>query len=250
MTLRTVSFTASRDMDQAAREGVVTSVLTVHVPHADRYLTGACTGGDAFIGRWLYANRPDAEHVVIVPASRSRVDPWWLEAKGPAVTVTEMPPGTTYADRNAALVAEAGAVFAFPSYPENDPRSVRSGTWQTARMARKVGNFSQWHCVRPPYRGLIERYPMELPGMQGPRPVRVPVDLNERDRQGRSIGRLAGASGPVAAGDKVLVVEPADGIIGDAVVTDVSEERGLVRLDVDWHSFRDDPEAADDPSCE
>ncbi|HMG62811.1 MAG TPA: hypothetical protein VK599_07675, partial [Streptosporangiaceae bacterium] len=101
MTLtRAVSFTASRDMDKAARQGVVTSVLTVHVPHADRYVTGACTGGDAFIGRWLYARRPDAEHVVIVPADRSRVDEWWLEAKGPAVTVAEMPPGTTYADRN------------------------------------------------------------------------------------------------------------------------------------------------------
>lgn len=31
MTIRTVSFTASRDMGPAAREGVVTSVLTVRV---------------------------------------------------------------------------------------------------------------------------------------------------------------------------------------------------------------------------
>lgn len=167
MTLpRTVSFTASRDMDEDARQGVVTSVLTVHLPLVERYVTGACAGGDAFIGRWLYARRPDAGHEVIVPADRSRVDPWWLEAKGPPVTVTEMPPGTTYADRNARLVAEAGAVFAFPSYPEHDPRSLRSGTWQSARMARKVGNFSQWHCVKPPFRGLIEAWPGALLGEQ------------------------------------------------------------------------------------
>jgi hypothetical protein len=140
---------------------VVTNVLTVHVPHANRYLTGACTGGDAFIGRWLREHRPDAEHVVIVPADRSRVDEWW---HGLDVTVIEMPSGSTYADRNARLVAEAGAVFAFPSYPENDPRSLRSGTWQAARMARNAGKLSQWHCVTKPYEGLLERRAEELLG--------------------------------------------------------------------------------------
>lgn len=162
--VRTISFTAARDVTEAARNGLVASVLTVHVPLVERYVTGACIGGDAFIGRWLYANRPEAEHAVIVPADRSRVDPWWLEAKERPVTVTEMPAGTTYADRNARLVAEASAVFGFPAYPEDDRRSLRSGTWQAIRMARKLGNFSQWHCVKPPYRGLIEEWPSVLLG--------------------------------------------------------------------------------------
>lgn len=162
--LRAVSFTAARHLDPAAAGGVVTSVLTVHVPRVQRYVTGACTGGDAFIGRWLHANRPEAEHVVVVPADRGRTDPWWREVAGRPVTVVEMPPGTTYADRNARLVAEADAVFAFPAYPEDDPRSLRSGTWQAVRMARKAGNFSQWHCVKPPYRGLIEARPRDLLG--------------------------------------------------------------------------------------
>ena len=162
--VRTVSFTASRDMDQAAQAGVVISVLTVHVPLVGRYVTGGCIGGDAFIGRWLYANRPNAGHMVIVPADGSRVDPWWTEARGPAVTLIEMSSGTTYADRNAQLVAEANAVFAFPAYPEDDPRSLRSGTWQASRMARKVGNFCMWHCVKPPYSGLIEEWPSDLLG--------------------------------------------------------------------------------------
>jgi hypothetical protein len=143
MTLtRSVSFTAARAMDEAAQKGVVTSVLMVHVPHVARYVTGACVGGDAFIGRWLFYSRPEAEHVVVVPGDRSRVDDWWVSASftsGRPVTVVEMPPGTTYADRNARLVAEAGAVFAFPAYPEDDPRSRRSGTWQTVRLARKAG---------------------------------------------------------------------------------------------------------------
>lgn len=167
MTARSVSFTASRDMGHPAREGVVTSVLMVHVPHVERYVTGACAGGDAFIGHWLFENRTEAEHVVIVPADRSRVDDWWVSASFASdrpVTVIEMPAGTTYADRNARLVAEASAVFAFPAYPEGDPRSLRSGTWQTVRLARKAGNFSQWHCVKPPYRGLTEEWPSVLLG--------------------------------------------------------------------------------------
>jgi hypothetical protein len=157
IAVRSVSFTAARIMSEAARGSVVTAVLAAAVPDADRYVTGACVGGDAFIGRWLHANRPGAGHMVVVPADRSRVDYWWLDAHGPAVTVIEMPPGTSYAYRNARLVAEADAVFGFPAYPEDDPRSARSGTWQTARMARAAGNLSQWRCVTPPYRGMVER---------------------------------------------------------------------------------------------
>jgi len=162
------SFTASRVLSDRARNGVVTSVLQVRVPHVDRYVTGACVGGDAFIGQWLFWNRPDAEHMVVVPANRSRVDDWWVSASftsGRPVTVIEMPPSTSpYADRNARLVAEADCVFGFPAYTEQDPRSVRSGTWQTIRMARRVGNFSQWHLVNPPFQGWIERYPADLLG--------------------------------------------------------------------------------------
>jgi hypothetical protein len=163
--VRSVCFSSARVLGARAAEGVVTNVLTVHVPYADRYLTGACVGGDAFIGRWLHEHRPHAEHVVIVPADRSRVDPWWESVLGAPVTVIEMPEGSTYEDRNARLVAEASAVFAFPAYPEDDPRSRRSGTWQTARMARRSGNFSAWHCVTPPYAGRIERYADELLGV-------------------------------------------------------------------------------------
>lgn len=37
--------------------------------------------------------------------------------------------------------------------------------------------------------------------------------------------------------------------MADAVVTDVSEQFGFVYLKVDWGSFRDAPEAEDDPGC-
>ena len=73
-----------------------------------------------------------------------------------------MPWGTTYADRNYQLVHRGTMLFGFPAYPEKDPRSARSGSWQTIRMARRAGTLSQWHCVKPPYKGCVEKYPSEF----------------------------------------------------------------------------------------
>lgn len=160
--LLTAGFTASRDLDERG-EGVVVNVLCQL--RAARYVTGGCVGGDAFIGRWLALNRPDAEHVVVVPADRSRVDPWWLEPVvrcSALVEVTEMPPGTTYRDRNARLVGESAMFCGFPAYEEDDPRSLRSGSWQALRMSRRAGNLCRWDCVKPPYHGRVERWPSKF----------------------------------------------------------------------------------------
>jgi hypothetical protein len=158
----TAGFTAARrGFDPAP--GAVVNVLC-RIPHADRYVTGGAWGGDAFIGEWLYANRPEAGHYVIIPANRNQVDPWWENYLPwrPGMTAIgriEMPPGSSYASRNAAIVARSDALYGFPEYPENDPRSRRSGTWQTLRMARAAGNLTEWACVQPPYQGQIERWP-------------------------------------------------------------------------------------------
>jgi hypothetical protein len=76
--------------------------------------------------------------------------------------------------------------------------------------------------------------------------VRIAIDLNTR---GWDVARLP-AGCTVSFGDSVLAVEPFDGIVADATVVDVDRESKLVWLAVDRTSFRDDPEAAEDPACE
>ena len=239
--LQAVSFTAAREWDEGSCRSAVNTL--VQVPFARQYFTGGARGGDKFIGRWLYAHRPDAEHLVIVPARRSQVDPWWepgrvvdhrknaydvlidrssiwgnpfligrdggrdeviakyrawllknpalmtrlpelagltlgcwckpepchgdvlAELATPVVTVIKMQPGTDYQARNARLVAEATAVFGLPAYPEEDPRSERSGTWQTIRIARRADKLSMWACTQPPYAGQVERWPSQFPAV-------------------------------------------------------------------------------------
>ena len=136
-----------RDLRRAGELVVVGELEAVlaDAPERAEYTTGACVGTDAFIGAWLWRHAPRALHRVVVPADRSRVESWWLhrairEAAGSyGVEVEEMGPGTSYRDRNLRIVERSDVLVAFPAYGEDDPRSLRSGTWQTVRMARRAG---------------------------------------------------------------------------------------------------------------
>jgi len=136
-----VGFTATRNITDAFPPGFVHETLS-RLVDADIYVTGGARGGDAVIGRWLYLNRPHAHHIVVVPFNRSQVDEWWLEYPNadPSVwsdiEIRYMEEGTTYKDRNQALVNMCTHVVGFPEYSEWDERSRRSGSWQTLRMAR------------------------------------------------------------------------------------------------------------------
>lgn len=134
------AFTGSRRALSPQQETRVFLALNHLGPFAT-YVTGACVGVDAFVGENLYMLRPRAHHVVVVPADRSRVCRWWVDATGavlPGVEVVEMPEGTTYRDRNHELLVDADVLFGFPDLPENDPRSARSGSWMTVRLAKSL----------------------------------------------------------------------------------------------------------------
>lgn len=107
---------------------------------ADTFVTGACRGVDAVAGRGLASDHPDAQHVVVVPANRSAVVQWWPSVEATRrIELFEMPEETDYKDRNEVLVELADHLVAFVAADEDDPRSARSGTWQTVRLARKAG---------------------------------------------------------------------------------------------------------------
>lgn len=148
--MATVAFTASRVVPPAS-EHLLRHVVKDLVWRYDLFVTGACIGGDQKISDLIEEMRPGAPQRIIVPRDLSRVDEAWLlsisEREG--TEVLEMPRGTTYRDRNLALLGVPGvhpavlhpvnACFGFPLYRESDERSVRSGTWQTLRLARGMG---------------------------------------------------------------------------------------------------------------
>lgn len=150
--MTTLAFTAAREgFDPPPAR--VWQVL-MGLPPASCYVTGGCRGGDAVIGRWLRMTYPRAEHVVVLPASLRQVEDWWSGLDRLHPRIIAMPAGTTYKDRNTRLVELADEVRGFPAWPEHDPRSVRSGTWQTIRMARRAETMRDWNCVLSPSCGL------------------------------------------------------------------------------------------------
>lgn len=102
----------------------------------DVVYNGGCIGADAIVGKWLHDRHPEALHIPILPTNRSKVDMSVLQWSS---AVMEMLPGTTYKDRNQMIVDLSTAMVFFPEYPEGHSHSVRSGTWQTFRMAQRAG---------------------------------------------------------------------------------------------------------------
>lgn len=131
---RLLGFSGTRRNLRAHERFIVNDVLDNLHAWAG-FVTGACCGIDHYVGEHLARRFPMHQHVVLVPADRSRVARWW-EPFGEIVQVREMPPETTYADRNRAIVSASVHLMAFPEGAERD--HPRSGTWQTIRMAKRV----------------------------------------------------------------------------------------------------------------
>lgn len=142
-----VGFTAARRFDHHAKQ--VTAERLTRLSRGMRragvirpkFITGAARGGDAFIGHWLVTHWLEtADHLVLVPAWRSQVDWWWtrLPPRWRQLVVVEyMPEDTDFAYRNKEVVRRADHVEGFPDLPED--QAIRSGTWQTLRLAQDTG---------------------------------------------------------------------------------------------------------------
>lgn len=130
-------FSGSKEPLTVAQMAYIDKIIS-ELPKGSRVYTGACVGVDAYVARSAYS-RGYYVHT-IVPALRSHVDFQWEMW---CHSYEEMPQGTTYRDRNIKIVERGrDGLIAFPLYEEDDPRSRRSGTWQTIRLAAKQ---DRWH---------------------------------------------------------------------------------------------------------
>lgn len=67
---------------------------------------------------------------------------------------------------------------------------------------------------------------------------RIQIDINRRDRDGNTPAHYAGPAPLV--GEAVVAFEPEDEVCAEAQVVSTDPARGVVVLDVDWDSLRDD----------
>jgi hypothetical protein len=134
--MHSLGFTGTRHLT-ADSKGLVLDAIGERLPEFDRFVTGGCNGFDAEMGRFLYGHFPNKLHYVIVPDNKGQVD-WWFKGL-PGVMIKYMPPGSSYRQRDQAIVDASDELFYCAQYPESDPRSQRSGTWLTKRLAVRAG---------------------------------------------------------------------------------------------------------------
>lgn len=147
---RVATWTGSRDIPPEVAPAVRE---IVELAHADLHISGACIGVDQFVATTLLEVQPESRQRIIVPRNRQKVDLDWLaEMRAhPNVEVIFMPSGTTYFDRNLALLGEPfnglrnsdaiprtrpDMVVGLPRWPAG---VARSGSWWTIRAAQRAG---------------------------------------------------------------------------------------------------------------
>lgn len=134
-------FTSTRSL-KPEHTGTILEVLR-DLPDVDErtiFNTGAARGGDTFIARALIQIYPRSVHRLVVPAgyyNQEFVDGWLPDGRNRLVE--RMAPGTSYADRNARIVALCDRLVGFPLLEESS--EPRSGTWQMVRMGKRAGRL-------------------------------------------------------------------------------------------------------------
>lgn len=131
----TAGFTGSRDITDDEALKIQEELRKIN---ASAYVTGACIGVDQLIAEFVHVAWPNRKNVIIVPANRSRVNMKFVDymSRQENTEIIYMPPGTSYAHRNQAIVDRSDVLVGFPAYRESHVASQRSGTWQTIRKAK------------------------------------------------------------------------------------------------------------------
>jgi len=96
---------------------------------------GACTGADQF-AHWHMTEHRIITHVH-PPVDKKYSAETFLLRHVLRVDYEAKP----YGERNQDIVDASDVLLIAPLFPENDPKSKRSGTWMTARMADAAGKL-------------------------------------------------------------------------------------------------------------
>lgn len=109
-------------------------IIIQHIREGAREIHhGACTGSDAFVHHHMQFQMVETHVHPPTDKKYSAMDFLIRHNR----RIDHEP--ATYAVRNQAIADASDILIISPRYPEKDDRSKRSGTWQTARMAVKVG---------------------------------------------------------------------------------------------------------------
>ena len=130
-----VGFTGTQDLRRC--EWAVIEAIIDNLPADARVVTGGCIGVDAAAAqaakaRGLYVH-------TVLPAKFEKVDPYWQSWCDTFEMVPASKDGHPYRPRNVRLVAWSKVLYVVAAYAEQHPRSIRSGTWMTARIAKRAG---------------------------------------------------------------------------------------------------------------
>lgn len=133
-----VGWTGSRDLTDAMRAAIDTYLdylATRYRATRDvKVVHGGCLGVDEYVSK--SASARGIPQVTIFPSNMSQAA---TACRYRSQEVVQMPEGSTYRQRNEAIVKLATTLVAVPRFAEDHPRMRRSGTWMTIRIARRRG---------------------------------------------------------------------------------------------------------------
>jgi len=122
-----VAFTGSQIIskeDKSLIEFVISNMV-----EPDGFITGGCIGVDYFVAQMITKYFPDTKHIAILPSNLSKVP---KDVHEYATHIIKLEKGTTYRDRNEAMIRNGTSLIAFWT-----GKKAYSGTYMTMNIASR-----------------------------------------------------------------------------------------------------------------
>jgi hypothetical protein len=133
--IASIGITGSRTMPTPAQKYVMSTLVNALCLPGSELHHGCCIGTDE-TAHFIAARIPRVRICGHPGYGRNQSSPYRMNSGREIFAV--MHAALPYAQRNRAIVEACITLLAFPLYPEDDSRSLHSGTWQTVRIARRL----------------------------------------------------------------------------------------------------------------